>query len=179
MWWHFCSGGHPACRGTGRPARWAKVAQNRPRTLRQRTFVRATAARSASSPFKKIGERARPGRGGGRPRPPLRAAQREPGGTSSCINLRSAVLTWLARQRPGAVRPVLWCFGPRPANPNGVVPFLMPTTRVSCLFGVRGHDRAFGRDNMSSRPKAATCRRTPKPGLALTRCCTRRKSNPA
>ena len=29
--------------------------------------------------LKKIGERARPGRGGGRPRPPPRAAQREPG----------------------------------------------------------------------------------------------------
>jgi len=30
-------------------------------------------------------------------------------------------------------------------------------------FGVRGHVRAFKRDDVSSRPKAATCRRTPTP----------------
>jgi len=36
-------------------------------------------------------------------------------------------------------------------------------------FGVRGHDRALELDDMSSSPKAATCRRTPKAALALTR----------
>ena len=33
--------------------------------------------------------------------------------------------------------------------------------RARVVFGVRRHDRAWGLDDMSSSPKAASCRRTP------------------
>ena len=40
--------------------------------------------------------------------------------------------------------------------------------------GVRGHDRALELDDMSSSPKAATCRRTPKPRRPLAGSNVRR-----
>ena len=38
--------------------------------------------------------------------------------------------------------------------------------RLLTSFGVRGQDRALKRGDMSPRPKAATCRRTPNPDHA-------------